>query len=171
METGGGRERGANQRSYLKHADGDGLVGAGDADERLDRLLRRLRHSGRLLSRRRSRAPRRRGRKRRREEERSREAAEPCVLIQVLSMWCFLIAHPARRPWAVGRAGAGHASKMTPVPSPALVSEKEKGHERKLFRRPLSYHLAKQEGGKKYRAFFTKGAKNDSKKKKGAKKA
>jgi hypothetical protein len=42
----GRRAKGASRRGYLEHADSDGLVGAGDADEGLDRLLRRPHHGG-----------------------------------------------------------------------------------------------------------------------------
>lgn len=45
----GGKRRspeGRVRRRHLEHADGGGLVGAGDADEGFDRLLRRPRHGG-----------------------------------------------------------------------------------------------------------------------------
>lgn len=38
--------RGGAGRFHLELAGGDGLVGAGDADEGVDRLLRGLRHRG-----------------------------------------------------------------------------------------------------------------------------
>lgn len=46
---GGDDDDGGNSTSrfHLELADGDGLVGAGDADEGVDRLLRRPRHGGR----------------------------------------------------------------------------------------------------------------------------
>jgi hypothetical protein len=85
----GRRAKGASRRGYLEHADSDGLVGAGDADEGLDRLLRRPRHGGNTAAPvavhgdatvTRSEAGERTG-------EESRSSGAVGVLIQVQPMW------------------------------------------------------------------------------------
>jgi hypothetical protein len=80
---GAGGGRGASRRGYLEHADGNGLVGVGDADEGLDRLPQRLRHGWRLLRRRR---PRLCGDDDVGSLEESRSSEEPCVLISAVDV-------------------------------------------------------------------------------------
>jgi hypothetical protein len=98
-DSNGGRaeevERGASRRGYLEHADGNSLVGAGDADEGLDRLPQRLRHGGRLLRR-----PRLRGDDEVGSQEESRSSGGAVrVNSSAVDLWCFLLALPSRGPW------------------------------------------------------------------------